>query len=43
MKNNIRDFLTYSSSQIFMILTSISISAVWARYATVKIILKEII
>ena len=36
MKNNIRDFLTYSSSQIFMILTSILISAIWARYATVE-------
>jgi O-antigen/teichoic acid export membrane protein len=34
MKNNIRDFFLYSSSQVVMIIFSIITSAIWARYST---------
>jgi O-antigen/teichoic acid export membrane protein len=34
MKSNIKDFFTYSSSQIIVLLISIIISAIWARNTT---------
>ncbi len=34
MKRDIKDFITYSMAQLFIIIVSIAISSLWARYTT---------